>query len=314
MEMHQVRYFLAVAEDLNFTKAAERCHVSQPALSRAIQALEQELGGPLFHRERSYTHLTELGRMVEPHLSEIFDQSQSAKELARSYAGLKKTPVKIGIMSTTAPDEIIDLITAVRLRHPGIELHLCDSDAKDLRARLVGGDLELVIYALPGEEPDERTHVLPLFRERMVMAVGMQHRLANRDTVPVREMNGENYIHRNNCEFAGYADAILSEQGVTCNPAYWSDRDDWTLAMVAAGLGFAFLPENSAKYTGIVALPIVEPEFWRQVNLVNIRGRRYSPAVGAIVREAVHKPWFGQKAGMGEHIEARASMGISNSR
>ena len=123
---------------------------------------------------------------------------------------------------------------------------MCDSDAKDLRTRLIGGDLELVVYALPGEEPDERTHIMPLFRERMVMAVGNGHRLANQNEVAVRDMNGENYIHRNNCEFAGYADAILAEQGVTCSPTYWSDRDDWTLAMVAAGLGFGFMPEHSA--------------------------------------------------------------------
>lgn len=85
MEMHQVRYFLAVAEDLNFTKAAERCSVSQPALSRAIKALEQELGGPLFRRERSHTHLSELGRMVQPYLAEVFDSTQSAKRLAQEY-------------------------------------------------------------------------------------------------------------------------------------------------------------------------------------------------------------------------------------
>ncbi len=296
MEMHQVRYFLAVAEDLNFTKAAERCNVSQPALSRAIQALEQELGGPLFRRERSHTHLSELGRMVQPHLAEVFDNTQSAKRLALDYARLKKTPLKLGIMSTIAPDQIIDLIAAVRTRHPGIELRLCDSDAKGLRARLIDGDLEVVIYALPGEEPDERAHMMPLFRERMVIAVGLGHRLANQSTVRVRDIDSENYIHRNNCEFAGYADAILAEQGVTCNPAYWSDRDDWTLAMVAAGLGFGFLPEHSAKHAGVVALPIVEPEFWRQVNLVSVRGRQHSPAVGAIVREAMQKRWFGEPA------------------
>ncbi len=296
MEMHQVRYFLAVAEDLNFTKAAERCNVSQPALSRAIQALEQELGGPLFRRERSHTHLSELGRMVEPHLAEIFDSTQSAKRMAQEYGRLGKTPLKLGIMSTIAPDQIIDLIAAVRARYPGIELRLCDFDARDLRSRLIDGDFELVIYALPGEEPDERTHLMPLFRERMVMAVGSGHRLANRSEVPVRDMNGENYIHRNNCEFAGYADAILAQQGVTCSPAYWSDRDDWTLAMVAAGLGFGFLPEHSARHPGVVALPIVEPEFWRQVNLVSIRGRRHSPAVGAIVRECMQKKWFGEPA------------------
>jgi DNA-binding transcriptional LysR family regulator len=296
MEMHQIRYFLAVAEDLNFTKAAQRCNVSQPALSRAIRALEQELGGALLNRERSHTHLSELGRMVEPYLAEVFDSTQSARRLAQDYARLKKTPLKLGIMSTIAPDQIIDLIAAVRTRHPGIELRLCDSDAQDLRVRLINGDLEFVIYALPGEEPDERTHIMPLFRERMVIAVDHGHRLANRSEVPVKDISGENYIHRNNCEFAGYADAILAEQGVTCNPAYWSDRDDWTLAMVAAGLGFGFLPEHSASHPGVVALPIVKPEFWRQVNLVSVRGRRHSPAVGAIVREAMRKKWFGEVA------------------
>ena len=175
-------------------------------------------------------------------------------------------------MSTVAPDELIDLIGAIKNRHPGLELHLRDSDTKSLRSHLLEGQLELAIYALPGGEPDERTHVLPLFREQMVMAVHPGHRLANQSAVRVREMNGENYIHRNNCEFAGYADGILAQQGVTCTPSYWSDRDDWTLAMVAAGLGFGFLPANSARHPGVVALPIIEPEFWRDA------GRRRSCA------------------------------------
>src|SRR5947208_13703457 len=110
------------------------------------------------------------------------------------------------------------------------------------------------------------------------------------------QLDGERYIHRMNCEFAGYADHILQEKGVTCTPTYWSERDDWTLAMVAAGLGFAFMPENAAKHPGVVALPVVEPEFWRNVNLVTVRGRPYSPGAGALVREARRKKWFGQKA------------------
>ena len=78
-------------------------------------------------------------------------------------------------------------------------------------------------------------------------------------------MNGEDYIHRMNCEFAGYADQILQQKGVTCKPVYWSERDDWTLAMVAAGLGFAFMPANAVKHPGVIGLPVVEPEFWREV-------------------------------------------------
>jgi DNA-binding transcriptional LysR family regulator len=261
MEMHQVRYFLAVAEEANFTRAAEKCNVSQPSLSRAIQQLEHEFGGPLFWCER--------GRMV---------------------------PLKLGIMSTISPDEIVDLIGALETKYSGLELKLCDANARELRMQLLDGKLECVIYALPGEEADERTHVMPLFSEQMVIAVGRSHRLANAKGFPAKQLDGERYIHRQNCEFAGYADHILQEKGVTCTPSYWSERDDWTLAMVAAGLGFAFMPVNAVKHPDVVGVPVIDPEFWRQVNLVTVRGRPHSTGVGALVREAMRKTWFGQKA------------------
>ena len=296
MEMHQVRYFLAVAEELNFTRASERCNVTQPSLSRAIKLLEEELGGPLFYRERESTRLTDLGQMVRPHLQSVYDHSKLAKRLCKEFA--TKWPLKLGIMSTISPEEIIDLIASIRARHPEVELTLCDADAKDLRARLLAGELEVVIYALPGEEADEHIHSIPLFREQMVLAVHRNHRLAKTGVFPVREMNGESYIHRVNCEFAGYADRILEQKGVTCKPVYWSERDDWTLAMVAAGLGFAFMPVNLVKHPGVVGLPVVEPEFWRQVSLVSVRGRRYSPGVGSLVREATRKAWFGKQPGL----------------
>jgi DNA-binding transcriptional LysR family regulator len=296
MEMHQVRYFLAVAQELNFSRAAEKCNVSQPSLSRAIQQLEGELGGPLFHRERHLTHLTDLGEMVRPHLETVYEAAIKAKRLSQDLSQLKRVPLKLGIMSTISPDEIVDLIAALKMRHEGLELRLCDASAKELRERLLAGDLEVVIYALPAEELDERAHVMPLFHEQMVIAIHRGHRLASGSAFPVKELNGESYIHRMNCEFAGYADHILQEKGVTCTPTYWSERDDWTLAMVAAGLGFAFMPENAAKHPNVVALPVIEPEFWRKVNLVTVRGRPYSPGVGALVREAMRKKWFGNKA------------------
>lgn len=296
MEISQVRYFLAVARQLNFTRAADECNVTQPALSRSVKLLEEEFGGELFHREGRYTHMTELGRMVETYLQGMFENSQQAKQIADQYVRLKKTPLKVGIMSTIAPDETIELISALRVRHPGVELHLCDADAPSLRRKLLAGDIEAAIYAIPSTTPDDEVHCLPLFREQMVMAIHPGHRLANQPFVRVSDMNCESYIHRNNCEFAGYADAILSEQGVTVSPVYWSDRDDWTLSMIAAGLGFGFMPQHSVNHPGVVGLPITEPEFWREVNLVTVRGRRHSPAVGALVREAVQKKWFMEPA------------------
>jgi DNA-binding transcriptional LysR family regulator len=295
MEMHQVRYFLTVAEELNFSRAARRCDVSQPSLSRAIKSLEAELGGDLFRREGKNTHLSELGQMVRPHLEMVCSATADAKRVSRDLMQLKTVPLKLGIMSTIAPDEIVDLIAALKAQHTGLELRLCDASAAELRDRLLAGDLEVAIYALPGEQRDE-THMLPLFSEQMVIAVNRSHRLSNAGGFPVSEMNGENYIHRMNCEFAGYADRILSDKGVTCTPTYWSERDDWTLAMVAAGLGFAFMPANSVKHPGVIGIPVVDPEFWRVVNLVTVRGRRHSPGIGALVREAMRKKWYGEQA------------------
>src|SRR5258707_6434924 len=266
MEMHQVRYFLAVAQELNFSRAAEICNVTQPSLSRAIQQLEGELGGPLFHRERHLTHLTDLGQIVLPHLETVYNAAVKAKKLSQDLSQLKRVPLKLGIMSTISPDEIVDLISALKMRYDGLELRLCDAGARDLRERLLAGDLEAIIYALPGEESDERMHVIPLFREQMVIAVHQGHRLARDRAFPVKELNGEYYIHRVNCEFAGYADHILEEKGVTCMPTYWSERDDWTLAMVAAGLRVFFLPAKAVKQTRPVALPLVLAQLSRQIH------------------------------------------------
>ena len=88
-----------------------------------------------------------------------------------------------------------------------------------------------------------------------------------------------------------------------------SERDDWTLAMVAAGLGFAFMPANSVKHPGVIGLPIVQPEFWRQVGLVSVRGRRYSPAVGSLVREAMRKTLVRKTTGAGDGFRGRACAG-----
>src|SRR5260370_28401577 len=113
MEMHQVRYFLAVAQELNFSRAAEICNVTQPSLSRAIQHLEGELGGPLFHRERHLTHLTDLGEMVRPHLETVYESAVKGKHLSKDLSQLRRVPLKLGIMSTVSPHAIVELIASL---------------------------------------------------------------------------------------------------------------------------------------------------------------------------------------------------------
>jgi len=294
MEMHQIRYFLAVAKELNFTRAAERCNVAQPSLTRAVKLLEEELGGPLFHRERSNTHLSELGHMVLPYLTQVYEQTQTVKQQAIDFTRLKRTVLKLGVMCTVSPTHLVDLIGTVQSRHPGIELQLFDASAASLEERLTAGDLEVGIYCVPGREHDERLHYMALFREQFMIVVHPGHPLASRNAIRVKDLDGERYLNRTNCEFNGYP--IFREGGAACEMVYRSERDDWILAMIAAGLGFGFMPEYSVNHSGVVARPLIEPEFWREVNLVTVRGRPHSPAVGAFVREAMRTQWMGQPA------------------
>jgi LysR family hydrogen peroxide-inducible transcriptional activator len=295
MEMHQVRYFLAVATELNFTRASETCHVSQPSLTRAIKLLEEELGGPLFHRERANTHLTELGLMVRPHLQAMYDESRATKRLAQDFIQLKKTVLRVGIMCTIAPTLLVELIASIHTRYPGVELSIVDAGAKELNRRLLEGELEIAVYCLPAEADDERMHTMPLFREQMMIVLPASHPLAEKNAIRPKDLNGGNYLNRANCEFNGYAGKFF-DSDVSWKMVYRSERDDWILAMVRSGLGFAFMPEYAVNDPGVVARPLVEPEFFRQVNLVTVRGRPYSPAVGALVREAMRMKWHGEQA------------------
>src|SRR5262249_21723807 len=152
MEMHQIRYFLAVADELNFTRAAAKCNVSQPSLTRAIKLLEEELGGPLFHRERANTHLSELGRTVRPNLTKIFGETTEAKRIARDFRKLNKTTLKLGVMCTIGPNQLIDLFARLRTEHPGIELELTNASARELNDELLAGALEVAIFCLPADE------------------------------------------------------------------------------------------------------------------------------------------------------------------
>ena len=132
MEIHQVRYFLAVCEHLSFTQAARQCHVTQPSLSRAIQHLEKEFGGYLFDRRRSKVRLTELGKLVQPYLQEAWEQAQAAKKEARDYSSKAPTQLNLAIMCTIAPGLLIQMFSRFRSARPDINLDLIDGTAQSI--------------------------------------------------------------------------------------------------------------------------------------------------------------------------------------
>jgi LysR family hydrogen peroxide-inducible transcriptional activator len=290
MELHEIRYFLALSKTLNFTKAAEMCNVSQPALTRAIQKMEDELGGLLFSRERGNTHLTELGRMLEPHLTEVLTRTQAAKETAQRFLRLDSAHLKLGVMCTIGPVRFVSFLSRFRADNPGIEITLTEAVPDRLCDLLLKGELDVALVA----RPDGFAAPLqpqPLYLERFVIACSAGHPFAQRNAVSVADLDGQPYLQRINCEFRDFLRDTCHANGSYLVGAFRSEREDWILTMVAAGMGICFLPEFSNTIPGVISRPVIEPSVEREVCLVTVAGRRWSSPVAAFVRAVRQYKW-----------------------
>ncbi|MBI1250612.1 MAG: LysR family transcriptional regulator [Alphaproteobacteria bacterium] len=290
MEMQQVRYFLALSRELNFTRAAERCNITQPALTRAIQALEAEFGGRLFHRERNQTHLSELGRMMLPYLQSIHAQSEAARVQAKSHGRMKSIELKLSVMCTLSPAVLADFIVRFQGAHRGVELKVMDGAASQILHQLSSGERELAVLGY-NDTIDDRFHALPLYKERFVAVLPMTHRLANQAELRISELHQEPYVNRINCEVFENAKREFARQGVCVRIVFRSERDDWVLGMIRSGMGWGFFPETYTFPADVAVRPLVDPEFSRTVSLITVRGRPHSSAVGAFVKAARSFPW-----------------------
>lgn len=290
MEMQQIRYFLAVSETLNFTRAAELCNVSQPALTRAIKALESELGAPLVNREQRNTHLTELGRLMEPYFRTIAAQSESAKAAASEFAALGKASLKIGAMCTIGPSIVSDFLAQFARDNSEIDVEVKPLDFPAVRESLTKGDLEIALVAFPGPV-DDNFHTIPLFTERFTAATSLDHRFAAMEALPCSALDGEPYINRTNCEYFDFVSEAFAARSISMRKIFSSECNEWVLGMIRSGLGVGFFPEFAVNDPGVALTPLTDPSFTRTVRLATVRGRRHSPAVGALIRLARAHRW-----------------------
>lgn len=291
MEMHQVRYFLAVSETLNFTRAAEQCHVSQPALTKAIKRLEEELGGELFRRERNLTHLTDLGRLMKPHLEAIVSADQAARAEAEDFHSMGRARLRLGVMSTVGPVEMVGFLDRLREEVPRLELQITEAPGPELVEALLRGELDVGLIGLPSLP--ERLDAVPLYGERYTIAFYGGHRFEAMNAVPLRELDGEDYLLRLHCEFKDHFQALGAEKSWQVNLRYSSAREDWIQAMVLAKLGCSIMPEFLPSLPGIATRVLIEPEVNRTVSLVTVAGRQYSPVMSVLIRLARRYPWRG---------------------
>jgi DNA-binding transcriptional LysR family regulator len=293
MEMHQVRYFLAMSRLLNFTRAADECNVTQPSLTRAIQKLEDELGGALFRRERSRTHLTDLGRLMLPHLERTFEAAEAAKQLARGVGKAEVAPLALG-MEAVIESEAVDAILGELARGlPGFELTLTTGSSGELLEAAMNGDLDLLIVELPDAAPDRLERWL-LFTQSYHMVTRADHPLATKPPDSLGAAREEAWIDHDggNCARLRAAAVALGFEPVIRHRA-----TDLTHVkrLVVAGLGSAFMPRPRDDER-LRSIRFPDADITGEVVLGAVTGRKRGIAADAFVRASRARSWSAASA------------------
>ncbi len=245
MEMQQVRYFVALAGTLNFTKAADQCHVTQPVLTRAIKALEAEFGGELIRREGRATHLTALGLQMLPLLRQCHDSALSAKAVARSVSSGEKSSLSIGLSRTVDLNLIQTPLREVFRAMPNVRLNLKRGTGEELIELLKAGAIELAVSG-PVVSQWDRLDQWQMFVEPFEILIGSNHRLAGRNAreIELETLGDCDFLIQTGSEIAGAAAERLVAMGVSIDKAHQVDTDRDLAELVEANVGVALAPRS----------------------------------------------------------------------
>jgi DNA-binding transcriptional LysR family regulator len=290
MEMHQVRYFLAVAKNLNFTRGAEECNVSQPSLTRAIKQLEGEFGGDLFRRERPQAQLTELGERMLPLLKQCYDSAVSARELALSMKKGEVASLRLALSHTFDINLLMPHLNEVRRRFERLECRLLRGTAAEVVELLKGGEAELGIASDLGDGWD-RLDRWPLFTEDFILLVNAQHRLARAPSIDLTELRQERLLLRSYCEHAGATAALLRTHGLDVDHSFQITSESDLMSMLASDLGVAIVPRSTSSPDTLARVMINGLALSRPVHLYGVAGRERTPVAALVMKMLRAADW-----------------------
>jgi DNA-binding transcriptional LysR family regulator len=283
MEMHQVRYFLAVARTLNFTRAADECNVAQPSLTRAIRQLEGELGGDLFRRERPHAQLTELGQRMLPLLRQCYDSALGARALATSFKTGDVGALRLALSQSIDIDLLLPHVTELARHFKLLELKFLRGTAIEVAEFLKRGDAELAIAAPIGEAWD-RLDSWPLFTESFGLLAGSAHPLHSRGGIAVDDLRQERLLVRTYCEQAGEFAELMRGRDIDVMRGHevMSERD--LMALVEANVGVAVVPNSLCRAPGLSRTPIDGLAMRRTLYLYGVAGRQRTAVASAAMK------------------------------
>jgi len=285
MEIHQLRYFCAVARHGTFTRASEKEHVAQPSLSQQILKLEAELGARLFDRLPRSAKLTVFGKAFLPKAERILRELEEVKSELRDMSGNEKGAVAVGIIPTIAAYLLPKLLSDFKLRHPLTTIKIIEDITPSLLHRLHDGTIDIAVAALPIAGSEFAS--MPLFEEKFYALLPEQHRLASRAVISLTELNREPFLllKEGHC-FRDSLIAACHKLRMSPSIVFESGQFASIIAMVAAGMGVSAVPAMAVQpQPGCRFIPISGKHNARIVGIVTSRHHYQSRAQRLLMKQ-----------------------------
>jgi DNA-binding transcriptional LysR family regulator len=280
MELRHLRYFIAVAEELHFGRAAERLRIAQPPLSRQIRDLEREIGAPLFERVPRGVELTAAGSAFLPEARLTLVQAERAQRTAQRAARGETGRLRVGFVEAATHSGILpDVLSFFRAHMPSIGLSLCELDPLNQTEAFQDGRIDLGVLHSPPLDADRWLRVEEIYSEPVVLALPKSHPLAGRTRLTLANLAKESFVFfPRHVEPAMYDDIIASCRAAGFSPRVVQEANGWhtLVSLVSAGVGLAFVPRSLAEFDqrGVVYRPVRDLEVEMTLSAVWKRGEK----------------------------------------
>lgn len=254
--LRELECFTAVAEELSFTRAAQKLNLAQPPLSRHVRALEEKLGAALFQRGPRRVALTAAGAVFYDETRTVLPQLRRAGEATRRFAAGETTTLRLGFVSAVLSPELVETLRRFRARHPQVQLVVQDGSPAELLAGLRRGTLDGGFVGLRPLERTEGIQFVPWRKEPLAAFVPSGHPLAKRREVALGELAGEALVAVSTGgapAFAAFLREVCGAAGFRPRIVVEAARAQAVAVMVAAGTGIALLPESLSRVVGAAA-------------------------------------------------------------
>jgi DNA-binding transcriptional LysR family regulator len=264
VEFHQLRYFIAAAEDLSISGAAKRLHVTQPALSRQIAVLEAELGVPMFDRIRKRIHLTDAGRFFLPKARQIICDAETSLQQLREQFGKARRTLHLGFLTPVLDDLVAPAVREFRQRHPNAQVSLFELPPRAQLDRLRNHELDAAILGNLDERDRAHFDIRTLSRHRMAAVLPEDHALAKKKSIKLAALKHERWVSLSDAFFPGRREFLRGMcQAAGFEPSIVSEVDSLSMMLgaVTSGDGVAVMPAHASKlpHGGCVIIPLTAP-------------------------------------------------------